>query len=82
MQMPADTIGELIDLIRSYCDTSFISEKTIKKALDVHKKYGVSYYDALMIAAALERKCKYLLSEDMADGQVIDGSLTIQNIFS
>jgi predicted nucleic acid-binding protein len=59
-----------------------ISEKTVRKALFIHGKYGYSYYDSLMVASALESDCKYLLSEDMADGQVIEGTLTVQNIFS
>jgi predicted nucleic acid-binding protein len=59
-----------------------ISEKTARKALFIHGKYGYSYYDSLMVASALESGCKYLLSEDMADGQIIEGSLTIRNIFS
>jgi predicted nucleic acid-binding protein len=33
-----------------------------------------------MIASALEQDCKYLLSEDMQDGQIIEGKLTIKNI--
>jgi predicted nucleic acid-binding protein len=81
-QLPEDRISELIDQICSYCDTAFIFENTIKKALYVHGRYGFAYYDSLMIAAALEQGCKYLISEDMADNQVIDGCLTIQNIFS
>ena len=35
-----------------------------------------------MIASALENDCQYLLTEDMADGQVIEGRLTIENIFA
>jgi predicted nucleic acid-binding protein len=37
-------------------------------------------YDALIIASALESSCLTLYSEDMHDGQVIDG-LTIRNPF-
>jgi predicted nucleic acid-binding protein len=35
-----------------------------------------------MVASALENECAYLLSEDMTDGQVIEGTLTVRNIFS
>jgi predicted nucleic acid-binding protein len=59
-----------------------VNERTVKKALFVHGKYGYSYYDSLMIAAVLENGCDYLLSEDMVDGQVIEGTLTVKNIFS
>jgi predicted nucleic acid-binding protein len=59
-----------------------ISEGTIEQALFVHGKYAYSYYDSLMIASALENDCKYLLSEDFSDGQVIEDRLTIRNVFS
>jgi predicted nucleic acid-binding protein len=59
----------------------YIYEDTIEKALAIHEKYKYPYYDSLIVASALEHECQYLLSEDMADGQVIEGRLTIQNIF-
>jgi predicted nucleic acid-binding protein len=34
-----------------------------------------------MIASALNSGCEYLLTEDLADGQVIEDRLTIVNIF-
>ena len=52
------------------------------KALGIHERYGYAYYDSLMIASALEHNCQHLLTEDMAGGQVIEGRLTIQNIFA
>jgi predicted nucleic acid-binding protein len=42
---------------------------------------GYRLYDALIIAAALEAGCDTLFSEDLHDGQVIDGRLTIRNPF-
>jgi predicted nucleic acid-binding protein len=65
-----------------YCDMAYIYESTIERTLDIHKKYGYAYYDSLIIASALEENCQYLLSEDMADGQVIERRLTIRNIFA
>jgi predicted nucleic acid-binding protein len=50
-------------------------------ALVYHEKYKFSYYDCLMIASALKTECQCLLSEDMADGQLIEGRLIIKNIF-
>jgi len=38
-------------------------------------------YDALIVASALEAGCTTLVSEDMQDGRVIDGRLTIRNPF-
>jgi predicted nucleic acid-binding protein len=39
-----------------------------------------SYYDCLIIASTLETGCEYLFTEDMQDGQVIEGRV-IRNIF-
>ena len=39
-----------------------------------------SYYDCLMLSAAILNDCDYIFSEDMQDGQKID-SLEIVNIF-
>ena len=55
--------------------------------LDVHREglriariTGYHIYDSMMLAAALEAECTVFYSEDMHDGQVIDG-LTIRNPF-
>jgi predicted nucleic acid-binding protein len=40
-----------------------------------------TFYDALIVASALEAGCTTLLSEDIQDGRVIDGRLTIRNPF-
>jgi predicted nucleic acid-binding protein len=79
---PKENILLSIDRICSYCDMAYIDISTIKKALTICEKYGYSYYDSLIIASALEHECQYLLSEDMSDGQVIEGKLTIRNIFA
>ena len=45
------------------------------------ERWKYSLYDALVIGAALEGGCPTLYSEDLHDGQVIEG-LTIVNPFS
>jgi len=82
LKITAQDIQGLIEQICSYCDLAYIDEDTISKALEIHSRYKYSYYDSLIIASALERGCEYLLSEDLSDGQIIDGSLTIKNIFA
>jgi predicted nucleic acid-binding protein len=79
---PMENIRRSIDKICSYCDISYIDESTIAYALEVHEKYKYSYYDSLIIASAFERDCQYLFSEDMSDGQILGGRLTIRNIFA
>lgn len=54
---------------------------TINKANMLKGKYGYSFYDSLVIAAALEAGCSILYSEDLQDAQVIENSLKIVNPF-
>jgi predicted nucleic acid-binding protein len=55
---------------------------THEKGLEIAERYGLSFYDAVLIAAALEAGCDVLWSEDMQDGLVIQGSLRIINPFA
>jgi predicted nucleic acid-binding protein len=51
-----------------------------KRGLDIQSRYQFSFYDSLIVAAALEAGCKTLYSEDLQHGQVI-GTLRIENPF-
>ena len=50
------------------------------RALDLQSRYRYGFYDSLIIAAALDAGCTQLFSEDLQDGQQIEG-LTIRNPF-
>ncbi len=50
------------------------------RALDVQTRYRFGFYDALIVAAALEGGCSHLLSEDLQHGQQIE-QLRIENPF-
>lgn len=51
-----------------------------RRGLDVQARYGFSFYDSLIIAAALESGCPRLYSEDLQHGQQIEGMI-IENPF-
>lgn len=51
-----------------------------RNAISVQSRYGFSYYDSLIVSAALDAGCKTLYSEDMQHGQKIE-RLTIENPF-
>lgn len=51
-----------------------------QRGLDIHIRYRYSFYDSLIIAAALEAECSILFSEDLQHGQRIE-RLTIENPF-
>jgi predicted nucleic acid-binding protein len=81
LKLPLPIIRESLDQICDACNVIYIDEDTVTRALDIHERYNYSYYDSLMVASALEGGCRYLFSEDMSDGQVIEGILTVRNIF-
>ena len=56
------------------------SIRLYQAALDIQDRYRFSFYDSLIIAAALDAGCITLFSEDMQHGQKIEG-LTIENPF-
>lgn len=56
------------------------STRLYRDGLDVQARYQYSFYDSLIIAAALEAGCKRLLTEDLQHGQQIYG-LKIENPF-
>ncbi len=56
------------------------SEALYMKALALRTRWQLSFYDSLIVAAALEAGCKRLLSEDLQHGQRIEG-LRIENPF-
>lgn len=50
-------------------------------AFDLLTRYQFSFWDSLIIATALHSSCGILYSEDMQDGLVVNGQLTIRNPF-
>ena len=57
-----------------------IDHPTVETAWSVESRFGFSYWDALIVASAQTLGCRYLLSEDMQHGQVVD-SVQILNPF-
>ena len=78
---PFSEIKKYISDIINSSDLVSVNHEIMFTALDYHSKYSISYYDALMVVAALEANCKYLISEDMQDGLIIEKKLKIVNIY-
>ena len=64
-----DAVGEL----------QIVGWKTHATASRIRTAGGFSYWDSLIVAAALEAGCTELWSEDLQAGRVIEGRLTIVN---
>jgi predicted nucleic acid-binding protein len=75
-----DTQKYLREILFPICEV-FPSEILYSNSLDIHEKFKYSFYDSLIIAAALESNCKILYSEDLQHNQKIY-DLTIVNPFN
>jgi predicted nucleic acid-binding protein len=53
----------------------------LDRAWAVQDRFGFAWWDALIVAAGVSGRCRYLLTEDLQDGQVVDG-LTIISPFT
>lgn len=75
-------ISEVLALIRSVCRVAPLTVETHDTGMLVAARYGLSVYDAMIVAAALLGGCETLYSEDMQDGLLIDNQLRICNPFT
>ncbi|MDE1991818.1 MAG: PIN domain-containing protein [Rhizobiaceae bacterium] len=58
-----------------------IDEKMTLAALVLAERYKFPFYDALMVAAALEANCERFYSEDLHHGLLVEMHLTVTNPF-
>jgi predicted nucleic acid-binding protein len=56
------------------------SQALYAEALHLHAQSGLSWYDSLIVSAAIQARCDLLLTEDLQHGQRF-GSLRITNPF-
>lgn len=74
--------NEVLALIRSVCPVAPLTIETHERGMLVAERYGISIYDAMIVAAALLGGCDILYSENMQDGLLIDHRLRIVNPFT
>lgn len=78
---PPDDITRFLDAVLAPLWRVAPSPALYRRALELHGRYGFSYYDSLIVAAALDAGSDRLMSEDLQSGQSI-GSLVITNPFA
>lgn len=60
--------------------TAHVTADTVRKAISLHQRFSLSYWDACVLAAAAELGCHTVFSEDMQHEQEYDG-LRVVNPF-
>lgn len=75
-------IGDAYELIRQFSLYPLVqlSPELILRAISRTRDDAFSFWDSLIVEAALQVNCDVLFSEDMQDGRKI-GSLVIRNPF-
>ena len=79
-ETPVDRLREFLDDILVPLWQVNPTASLHRNALSLQSRHGFSFYDSLIVAAALEAGCTRLYSEDLQHGQRIQG-LTIVNPF-
>lgn len=75
-------IGEALDLIgRLDLLVMPLTAEAQKAAVSLAARLDLRIYGASILASALHAGCQEVLTEDLQDGQVIDGGLKIRNPF-
>ncbi len=79
LRLPHPLIRERLNFYRRF-DVVATSADLIMGALDLHVLHSLSFYDALVVQAAIASGCQRVLSEDMQDGATLRG-VRIENPF-
>ena len=75
------TIDEHLDDLKDRLTVVPLTVDTHTLGATIARVYGLATYDAMIAATALETGCATLWSEDMHDGLLIAGRLTVRNPF-
>ena len=63
------------------CNVVTLEPRVVEKAMEIEVQAQLSYWDALIVASALDADCDTLYSEDLQDGQVFEERLKVSNPF-
>jgi predicted nucleic acid-binding protein len=72
---------EVAESLLDLCEVAPVDESTIREAIRLVRRYNLSHWDSLIVAAALLAGCEKLYSQDMQHGQVFDEQLKVINPF-
>ena len=82
-EIPLDLAGarRYLDVVLAPLCRVGASVELVRRGLDLQGRLSLSFYDSLIVAAALEAGCSRLWSEDLQDGLRVD-RLTVRNPFA
>ena len=81
MQMSWGDTHAFLNMLRSLLTVHPLTVETHETGLRLAERYGLSIYDSMIAASALDAGCDTLWSEDMQHGMKLDEGLRIANPF-
>ena len=82
LQWSWDDVLAALDAIRAVLGSPFpLTDEMHRLAIDISRQYGLRIYDGLILSAAKHAGCRILYTEDLQDGQTIEGVL-VRNPFA
>lgn len=79
LKMPAEAARANVERF-SQLEVVLVRPELVLGAIDLHRLNRISFWDALIVRCASAAGCSRLLTEDLNDGQTIDG-VRIENPF-
>ena len=71
--LTVDEASEAVDLMIEMHACAGMDAATIQQAIRIHQRYQISYWDAAVIASAVELGATTLYTEDLNHGQIYEG---------
>jgi len=81
MQMSWDDTHAFLNMLRGLLTVHPLTVDIHETGLRLAERYGLSTYDAMIVASALNSGCDTMWSEDMQHGMKLDEGLRIMNPF-
>jgi len=81
MQMSWDETHAFLEMVRSLLTVYPVTVEIHESGLRIAERYGLSLYDSMIAASALDAGCDTLWSEDMQHGMKLDEGLRVANPF-
>jgi predicted nucleic acid-binding protein len=81
LKMTWEEIDTVLQAVKAACDVVPLTLESHEKAVQIARRYQLSFYDAHICAAAIFSGTKIVLSEDMQNGIKID-SIVVKNPFA
>ena len=75
-------IREVTTQVREVCAVAPLTVETHERGVQLAERLGLSIYDGMIVASAALSGCSVLYTEDLQDGQVVEGRLLIRNPFA